>query len=85
VGGVPHVPPHVRVAALRAGPQRRPGTALAGPPFGGVHARDLRALTRRRPGAPLEIGVTMGANTVRTSATPLDATTESPNEPEVIA
>jgi integrase len=38
VGRVPHVPAHLRVSAVRRGPQRRSGAALARPPLGGLYA-----------------------------------------------
>jgi integrase len=47
-GRLPQLPAHLRVAAVRAGPQRRAGAALARPPFGGVHAGDVCPPARRR-------------------------------------
>jgi integrase len=49
LGRVPHLPAHLRVDAVRGGPQRRAGTALARPPFPGLHAGPVRPPARRRP------------------------------------
>jgi hypothetical protein len=47
VGRIPHLPPHLRNAAVRGGTQRGTGAAVARPPLRGVHARHLRPPARR--------------------------------------
>jgi fido (protein-threonine AMPylation protein) len=42
------LPPHRRVAALRAGSERGAGAALAGASLAGLHAEPLHAPSRRR-------------------------------------
>ncbi len=46
VGGLPHLPPHGRVAAVRGGSERRTGPALAWPPRGELHAGHVRPPAR---------------------------------------
>jgi hypothetical protein len=47
-GGLPHLPPHGRVAAFRAGPQRRAGATMARPPLAQLHARHVCPPARPR-------------------------------------
>jgi integrase len=49
VGRLPRFPSHLRLHPVRGRPQRRSGPALARPPLGRVHARNLRPPARRRP------------------------------------
>ena len=55
MGGVPHAAPHLRLAAVRPGPQRRAGPAVARSPLAGVHAHGYVHLLDGDLGAPLPL------------------------------
>jgi hypothetical protein len=61
VGGPQDAPPYLRLDPVPAGLQREAGAGLARPPFGRVHARDLRPPAPGRPagaaaGPPARVG-----------------------------